>query len=78
MDILLGVINFHYRRIQMKGTTQFVHDAWSSAVIQTPFRPAFDWIEEYCTDLPLLDGEILIDLYHKSEGNNDSASGLTS
>lgn len=66
LDILFGVLNFHFRRSQMKGTTQMLDDVWSTAVIQTPFRPALDWIEEYCTDLPLLNGEILIELFRKS------------
>ena len=66
LDILLGVFNFHFRRIQMKGTTDMIGDLWSAAVIQTPFRPALDWIEEYCTDLPLLNCDILVKLQRKS------------
>lgn len=66
LDILLGVFNFHFRRIQMKGTTDMLGDLWSAAVIQIPFRPALDWIEEYCTDLPLLNCDILVKLQRKS------------
>jgi hypothetical protein len=66
LDILLGVFNFHFRRVQMKGTTEMLDDPWSAAVIQTPFRPALDWIEEYCTDLPLLNCDILVKLQRKS------------
>lgn len=66
LDMLFGVFNFHFRKSQMKGTTQMINDDWSAAVIQTPFRPALDWIEEYCTDLPLLNGEVLIELFRKT------------
>jgi hypothetical protein len=66
LDILLGVFNFHFRRIQLKGTTEMLDDLWSAAVIQTPFRPAFDWIEEYCTDLPLLNCDVLVKLQRQS------------